>query len=162
MTEAQDTTDRATKRLRRAARILALIWALALTLYGASCSADAAESPLIAGTPARTFLLCFGLPCLVAWATLPIAWRWEAAGGLLLLSQAVLTFLLCRAFYAPPAPPPGSPIAWPYEYDPTAWTTPAHYARTVLLPAALPLAPGLLFLASWWKSRPSEGPEDGE
>jgi len=25
-----------------------------------------------------------------------------------------------------------------------------------------PLAVGILFLASWWKSRPSEGPEDTE
>ena len=82
----------------------------------------------------------------LTWVAAAIAWRWEHIGGVLLLGGGLVNlaqtaFLLILS-----------------AASPVVGCVCVSFVLTLI--AALPVAAGTLFLASWWKTRASEGPED--
>jgi len=139
MTGVRKTTDRAAKWMRYIARALAVIWALFWTYFvGLVWLVLGRGAPFGAPTPPPTppvefFLEYFGLRCLVAWVSLAIAWRWEVIGGVALLLAGLSSFF--------------------------RFGGPTDSVRLLALHLP-PFAAGILFLASWWKSRTAETPQN--
>lgn len=156
MTEMQGTSDRRAKRMRRIARTLAVVWAGGWTVLLVSTPAllefmDDSLAVFGARQP-RTFsqltlwgqAACRGIAflVLVSWAAAATAWRWEAIGGVVLVLLAGLVLPAAYALLLVPPEASGNVIG----------------AFAGCFPGALPtgllgLAAGILFLASWSKSR---------
>jgi hypothetical protein len=164
MAEAQDATDGAVKRMRRTARILALIWgglwtclvAAAAWFVVASCSRVWALDVV-----ARPIGQCIGevwpvLPVvLVLWAPAAIARRREAIAGILLAAEGLVGFALVAwgAFWA---------LQEMLRWGVGCGLMPLFLC---LLALALPVPPSVaatLLLASWWKSRTLAAPQATE
>jgi hypothetical protein len=129
MIEAQDNTDRKLKRMRRIARVLAVIsaiglmpciavsWLVLYELMHEQSGVSALPLP-----PYWWLVLVFLLS--VTWIPTAIAWRWEAIGGIMLIVLGLLGVI--PGALAPPL---------------------------CVVSSGLPLAAGALLLASWRKSR---------
>jgi len=147
MTEAQDTTGRRVKWMRYTAWAFGLLWAVWWSLVVAWFSAGFLgvlhcfdchphQQVPVWGTASLATAACLALPI---WASAAIAWRWQRVAGVVLVLEGLLLSIPALSM---------APL------------------RSVLLSIALramplpPLVAGILFLASWWKSRASEGPED--
>jgi len=93
--EVQDTPGRKAKRLRRIARVLAVIWAAGLTPCNALLWVVVYELTLEQSgvsafpLPPHWWLILF-LILSVTWAPTVIAWRWEAIGGVMLIVLGLL------------------------------------------------------------------------
>ena len=168
MTEAQDTTDRATKRLRRAARILMLIWASwsTFSLVGLVCFMHAlpglcsewgkSSTPLSQVMPFGSGYLVLACLALIPWVSAAVAWRRDRTGGFVLFIVGVVQCLV----YPPAvwALDPCTPhIRFSYTQNPA--TDSLILTRPAALLASLA---GILFLASWWKSRSPAPPQATE
>lgn len=133
MTSVRHTTDQGTKWMRFMAWALTLMWAGFWTpLLVARILFDPPLAARLMKEDARA-LLIEGLLFLGLWFGTVLPWRWEAVGGAVLVLESVAFFI------------------WlPVE-------VPNAIAKTmpVLL---IGLAAGILFLASWWKSRTWETP----
>jgi hypothetical protein len=148
------------RRLRRIARVLAVIWAAGWTLMWSGLllpllfvvvifPADGGNAPR-AQEP--WFWLWLFLP-LVAWVPTAVAWRWQAIGGGMLVVVGLLMSLAFGlvaldylAFIAQ-----GGPVS--------LWTDASSLRLAVallLIAAALPFAAGSLFLASRRRSRSTD------
>jgi hypothetical protein len=132
MTDVRRTTDRATKWMRQIARALALICAILPTLVVGAILFDPIYPMNI---PPRTWddlltLLFVALVLLLVWGGAAIPWRWERAGGVVLLLEGLLVFIWRLVMY---------------RRYPEAMV----FAAIVALP---PVVAGSLFLASWWRS----------
>jgi len=68
------------------------------------------------------------------WVVIAISWRWEAVGGVLFVLQSLVPFIFAGLYS------PGVGVLW------------------VFLAVAWPLAVGILFLVSWWRSGRPETP----
>jgi Tol biopolymer transport system component len=146
--EVQDTGDVSARKMRRIARVLALIWAACWTAWSALLSLFLygwLPSPRAAPPLEWWLVLVFMLS--VAWVPTAIAWRWAAIGGILLVGAGLLVFSL-RFGWAD----------WLHEDTVVGLSlqlmgTPfvPDVARLPFL-AGLPFAAGSLFLASWRKS----------
>jgi hypothetical protein len=76
-------------RLRDTGRALALVWAGCSTLYVAALTSLVLD--MNPGLPAPSFCLSYaGLPILLPWASVFIAWRWGGIGGLMLIAGGLL------------------------------------------------------------------------
>lgn len=140
MTEAQDARHQAAKRMRRIARILGLFWACCWWLTMAVVLLSMwAWSQFDYPTPVPPES-CLGAALLLSspWVVIAISWRWEAIGGVLFALQSLIVFILA---------------AWLSLDLGVNWGSVA-----VLLVGAWPLALGILFLASWWRSGRPETP----
>ena len=83
------STEPASTRLRDMARVLALVYAGCSTLYVAGQTGIVLE--MNSGVPAVPFCLSYAaLPILFPWATVFIAWRWPAIGGIMLMAGGLL------------------------------------------------------------------------
>jgi len=110
------------------ARGLLLLWAAFWLFF--NIASGIAELPGLGGEALTGHLITAG----VVLITFLAAWRWDLAGGLMLLVLAVAVFLLFRLYLA--------------------------RQLLVLLTLALPMViAGVLLLICWWHSRPSARPQ---
>jgi hypothetical protein len=160
VTEVATNADRKTKRMRRTARMLALIWAacwtvasvgLLLPYVAFSCAKQGETSRCYEGW-GLLYPPIVGFIYLLTWVPTAIAWRWETAGGVML----VLTGGLCLV--------PAAANLFSTLYEDVLPRDLQHGALLALLSAfALllfsgpPLAAGSLLLAS---RRRSKSPDD--
>lgn len=157
MTEVQGAGERRAKRMRRFARILALVWAGCWTLLIAAfayllvmmCSSVVPFSVVaepLEKCMAEVSIVFFPIVAIL-WVSAAIPWRWEAIGGLLLVVEGLLIFTL---------------VGWVELQDTLRWGMPAARELLLLFGAVVlpPSVAGLLFLASWWRSRTSESRQD--
>lgn len=143
MADVQETTDLGAKRMRRIARVLAVMWAgwwtlvlllVFLVYHGLSHMSDPGPAP----TPSPLWWLMLGLLVSVACFHVAIAWRSEALGGAVLTVEGLLLAVM-----------------WlPLLLREPGWLSDWHNALVLGVPTLLSLAAGILFLVSWWKSRP--------
>jgi hypothetical protein len=155
MTEAQDTSDRRVMWLRRIGRVLALIWAalwmlmLLWTVYWQS------ELYPSFGQWIATFSvgswLTLAVWVLIPWVSIAVTWRREALGGVMLVLAGLLSSLRGWPILLAALPGYRIHIGWTLPMIPVA-------LASALVAPWLASAAGILFLASWWKSRASEGP----
>jgi hypothetical protein len=151
MTEAQDTTDRKLKWMRRIAKLLALVWGGLWTLLIAAlaiflildCSwvtvTSAVAEPLWRCVAEASIVVPV---VVILWIPAGIAWRREAIGGALLVFEGLLTFGL---------------FGWIGLQDMLRWGTPSIGGLLFFAGATLPpLAAGSLFLLSWRRSTTSQ------
>ena len=118
---------RATKWARYSARAIALIWAGWWTYFGVASGTGEQLDPV-------GILIHAAAPGLFFLALALIPWRWEAAGGALLLLESLAVTI-------------GYPLA-------TYRTFPASTIFFVVLTMALPpMIAGSLFLIAWRQSR---------
>ncbi|MGB9301144.1 MAG: zinc ribbon domain-containing protein [Anaerolineae bacterium] len=156
----QDTTNRKAKRMRRIARVLAVIWAAGLTPCNALLWVVVYELTLEQSgvsafpLPPDGWLILF-LILSVTWAPTAIAWRWEAIGGVVLVAAGLLVSLafglLARGYLYVGWAAPGGPAN-------LLWAAPflLQLVAPFLFLAGLPLVAGSLLLASWRRSKESE------
>jgi hypothetical protein len=72
-------------RLRDIGRLLAFAWACCSLLYFAALTSEVLA--MNSGVPAVPFFLSYaGIPILIPWATVFIAWRWQTIGALMLVA----------------------------------------------------------------------------
>ena len=149
--EVQDTMDPAAKRLRRIARLLAVIWAVCWTVASAAallagaylCLNEGPESEYVLCVVWVLMLLIVGFIFLLTWVPTAIAWRWETIGGVMLVVIGLLSGApnLLNSIWTPVFPV----------------LPPLLSAFAVLFFSGPPLAAGLLLLASWRRSRTTAG-----
>ena len=102
------------------------------------------------------FYLAHALVSSPPWAAIAISWRWEATGGVLFVLQSFYVFIVGAMLHL------GVRVAgWAFYVV----LSPALLSECggvwALAPGILfPLAVGILFLATWRKSRTSEIPQE--
>ncbi|NIN64461.1 MAG: hypothetical protein GTO63_07115 [Anaerolineae bacterium] len=142
--------------MRNIARILALVWAGCWTVLIGLIARDFVRMSLggtyLGSRPYESVLYGIGLACLpglpvlvIVWTSAVIPWRWEGAGGAVLVAEGLLLLVpvaltVCGALSA----------------------VDSLFVLIPLLPGLLPLVAGVLFLASWRESRTLEAPQDSE
>jgi Tol biopolymer transport system component len=144
VTEAQDTTDRKAKWMRRTARILAVIWASLLTCAIAAfayllvlmCGFDV---PRPRGECVAEVSIVFLPVVLLLWVPAIVAWRREAIGGALLVIEGLLVFTLAASVCV-------------QDMLQREAGTPAFLLLIFVTGALPPLVAGILFLATRRKS----------
>lgn len=166
MTEAEDTTDRRVKWMRRITRTLMLVWASwsTFSLVGLVCfmhalpglcaERGASSTPLSQLMPFGSGYLVLACLALIPWVSAAVAWRRDRTGGFVLFMVGVVQCLVY-----PPAVWALDPCTPHIRFSYTQ--NPAIDSLILTRPAAL-LAwlAGILFLASWWKSRTPKPPQD--
>ena len=136
MTDVRQTTDWATKWMRFSAWTLTLIWAGFWTpVLVAKIFFDPPLPARLVEEDPRALLIQVFL-FLGLWVSTVLPWRWEAVGGVVLVLESLVL------------------INWLVVEVPNAITK----NMPVVL---LALMAGILFLASWWKSRRSGTPQNG-
>jgi len=101
---------------------------------------------------ASSLVLQGALYLFTPWVSAVIAWRWQAVGGGLLVLEGLFVLLKWVG--------PVIPLMWRDrrlgmdQYQ-------SFMLLVMLIAALLSLAAGILFLASWWKSRTSAIPQNG-
>ncbi|HLV79624.1 MAG TPA: hypothetical protein VKT32_05055 [Chthonomonadaceae bacterium] len=116
--------------LRWIARILILAWACWWTFFAvASTLFEGPDSIYVTGGWHKALLPC-GLAALVFLGSALLAWRWEAAGAVLLIAEGLL---VCLAYY---------PIGFLHG----SLNTILFVLLTLATP---PIVAGLLFFLSW-------------
>jgi len=164
MAEAPDARHQAAKRMRRTARILGLFWACCWTLamalvYLIAWEVASMYSPTI-DLPPPEFCLSLALMSSPPWVAIAISWRWEAIGGVLFVLQSLVLFSSGAMFYL------GGRLVdlhyAPWMAFPQYMFSDCGGVWSLALGILLPLAVGILFLASWWKSRAPAPPQATE
>jgi hypothetical protein len=157
----QETTDRKAKRMRRIARVLAVIWAAGLMPCNAVFWLVLSEIMLqqsgvsVLPRPPAHWWLMLVFTLLATWVPTAIAWRWESIGGVVLVAVGLLVTLafglLARGYLYVGWAAPGGPAN-------LLWAAPflLQLVAPFLFLAGLPLAAGSLLLASWRRSKESE------
>lgn len=144
MTEVQHTTDRKLKWMRRAARIMAVIWAggwtLLIAFWGYVFVAFYSTSLAIVAQ--------YYFPVvLIGWVSAAIAWRREAIGGVVLVAEGLLGSTLVAWLELQRSLRLGRPMRGDVLLLFGHWALP-------------PLVAGILFLVSWRRSRTSARRQD--
>jgi len=143
VTEVQGTLERNAKRMRRIARVLAVMWAgwwtlvllfVFLVYHGLTHLSDPGPAP----APPPSWWLMLALLVAVACFHVAIAWRYEALGGALLTAEGLLLAVM----------------SLPLLLREPGWLSDWYNALVLGVPTLLSLAAGILLLVSWWKSRP--------
>ena len=136
MSNVSDTGDRATKWIRRIARI----WSSPIIIYALIMLAGYAWNMVTIGKAdpyaVEGYPLVEALPPILMFLSvlgLGIAWRWERLGGTISLVLLLATFLLLLI---------QRPITQDFNRS----------AIPYLMSAAIAV-PGILFLVCWWRSR---------
>jgi hypothetical protein len=136
MTNISDTSDRATKWMRRIARI----WSFPIIVYSLMMLAGYAWNWVTIGKAdpyaMEGYPVIEALPPILMFLSvlgLGIAWRWERLGGAITLVFVLATLLLLL-------------IQRPVTQD---------FSRSAIpyLLVAVIAIPGILFLVCWWRSR---------
>jgi hypothetical protein len=119
-------------RLHDTGRVLALVWAGCSTLYIAALTSLVLD--MNPGLPAPFFCLSYaGLPILLPWTSVFIAWRWRAIGGLMLIAGGLVYLVQAHTM--------------------ADLGRPATCSALPVLLGILPLAAGILLLAARLQSR---------
>ena len=162
MAEAHHARERRVKRMRRVARILALIWAgswsfLTVLVVFLSLRSEGFDGMML--------WLISALMILIPWASTAVAWRWEATGGVLLGVEGASTVIIV---------PVGLILFTWYgmaDLVVTDLMLAVMFMTVVMLGLGIvigtlmalpPLAAGALFLASWRISRTTTPPQATE